>query len=321
MGYKFIRFQHTKGSILFCSVLISFLIPSSSFSTPFNPSFFIIDSYIVGWFKGFSQQKERRIHLAFHQANLAAKNDLRIWGGLFVTNRSNTFGKRTLELGSRLTYQIPQTLIGLFYAHFENTITQNTYSVCYFGGATVLQGNRDLMFDQGGPAVTLGSYIIANHRCIADPDNSVFQHEYGHYLQSKKMGWAYLGVVGIPSLRSLNGHYDRFFDRHDSHPAEQDANRRAFIYFNQDKFFQNDTNYSAPSSLTNKGWDFRRNPFEGVGELRFEKRQVLNYIDYSKINHRLHLNALILNPHWFDYVFPLFSGFYNTWKYNYCGGL
>ena len=71
--------------------------------------------------------------------------------------------------------------------------------------------------------ITLGSYIIGDNTIEAHPDNPLFQHEYGHYLQSQSMGWAYLPRVGIPSVLSSG--------THDYHPVEQDANARAIQYF------------------------------------------------------------------------------------------
>lgn len=66
----------------------------------------------------------------------------------------------------------------------------------YYGSATVLSGN----FWRRGGAIT--SYINGPESLAANSSNSPFQHEYGHYLQSQSMGWAFLPRVGIPSLMS-----------------------------------------------------------------------------------------------------------------------
>lgn len=47
-------------------------------------------------------------------------------------------------------------------------------------------------------AVTLGKYIFADDVCYHD--ERIIKHEYGHRLQSKKLGVLYLLVVGLPSL-------------------------------------------------------------------------------------------------------------------------
>ena len=89
-----------------------------------------------------------------------------------------------------------------------------TDKVDYKYGATVLSGN---FFGSGG-AVTLGSYVNGSRSLAAGPNNSLFQHEYGHYLQSQKMGWGYLSRVGIPSLMGAANYDD---GNHDFQPYEQ----------------------------------------------------------------------------------------------------
>ena len=53
----------------------------------------------------------------------------------------------------------------------------------------------DHLFDS---AISLGNYIFL------DSDRSVskkaVKHEYGHQLQSKRLGWLYLIIIGIPSV-------------------------------------------------------------------------------------------------------------------------
>ena len=38
-------------------------------------------------------------------------------------------------------------------------------------------------------AFTSGSFIMGSRELEANPHNSLFQHEYGHYLQSQAFGW------------------------------------------------------------------------------------------------------------------------------------
>lgn len=47
---------------------------------------------------------------------------------------------------------------------------------------------------QGG--ISLGKYIIINQWS----GKKTVQHEYGHCLQSKRLGWLYLIAVGLPSI-------------------------------------------------------------------------------------------------------------------------
>ena len=80
-----------------------------------------------------------------------------------------------------------------------------------------------------------------NRGLYADPHNRLFQHEYGHYLQSQSMGPAFIPRVAIPSLMSTM--YDD--KSHAFQPFEQDANRRAFLYFNKnvDGYYQTEAEY------------------------------------------------------------------------------
>jgi hypothetical protein len=56
------------------------------------------------------------------------------------------------------------------------------------------------------------------------------------------MGWAYLSRVGIPSFISAS----KEDDMHDFSATEQDANRRAFTYFNENVpgFYQTADDYA-----------------------------------------------------------------------------
>lgn len=302
---------------LFLLVTFTFQFSLNSNAVEKNPQFFIIDSWITGFFYGLSNDSIQPLKSAWRKANNQAGNDLKIWGGLFTSDKNKQFGGQIWEVISRLTYQIPQTIGGFLYAHFENTVTGNTQVVCYQNGATLCQGRRDLLFDRGGPAVTLGSYLVANRRMVADADNTVFQHEFGHYLQSQAMGIAYFGRIGIPSLRSEHGEYKKFYPSHDYHPAEQDANRRAFLYFNKRvPLFQDDTLAASNHSLRNKGWDFNNNPLWKLGHPVAYGKKTLDVVDFQNKEEVNQLDSLRVRAKWYDYVFPFLSGSWNSWGYN-----
>jgi RHS repeat-associated protein len=250
---------------------------------------FIIDSWIIGLFSG-----------GWKEANNRAWNDIKIWGGLFVSdsNKEN-FGKQLWEIVSRFTWQLPQTLGGFSTAHAHNTfgIKGGVESVDYKYGATVLRTRAG-----GWGGVTLGSYIIGDNSIRADANNPLFQHEYGHYLQSQEMGWGYLPRVGIPSLMSANGD-----GNHKYQPFEQDANSRAFLYFNEyekgfytseTKFLQQHDNNSYFDG-TSKGWNFYSNPLD-VNHIGSGSRG--QYYDYYNPEHRALVNSLSLSAKWYDYV-------------------
>ena len=116
-----------------------------------------------------------------------------------------------------------------------------------------------------------GSYIIGNNTIEADPNNSLFQHEYGHYLQSQKYGFAYLPRYGAQSARG----YD---------DVEFDANARAFKYF-------------LKKTGGNFTWDFRNH-------------RLIDGIDWNLrgdfINNpafQLALTGSLVKPKWYNYIF------------------
>lgn len=218
---------------------------------------FIIDDWIIGGIKGLFNGAG-----FLKSANKHALNSIKIWGGLFTTDPNKNFWGRTWELISRFTYQGFQTMLGFGYAHILNKYTDSVKSVDYLFGATVIKSN--ILGD--GSGVTLGSYITGGMNIEADPNNRLFQHEYGHYLQSQEMGWAYIAKVGIPSLVSAIIHQN---GEHKYQDFERDASFRAFKYFNKyvEGFYE-----SASSTWDNTGWDFYFNPL-----LNEENK----YIDYK----------------------------------------
>lgn len=154
--------------------------------------------------------------------------------GLFKTDPNKDFWGRTKELVSRFTVQLPQTLLGYTVSEVHN-IMGDVKSVDYYGGATVVES-----YSKDWGAFTLGNYINGcryyeegnvKHGIKADPKNSLFQHEYGHYIQSQDHGPYYLLIDGFPSLLSalMNPR------SHEVFYTELDANRRAFQYFKENE--------------------------------------------------------------------------------------
>jgi RHS repeat-associated protein len=188
-------------------------------------------------------------------AGRLVENSWRIAAGLFVTDKNKSFFGRVWEFASRLTWQAPQTIAGLTYANVVNYAGQID-NVDYYGGATVSSGNN---FGEGG-AVTLGNYITGGPNLKADPITALFQHEYGHYIQSQGIvGGLYLLLYGIPSLASA-GLND---DEHRKLFIEQDANALAFKYFskNVDGF-----NWKNEDGVYESHWDFKSHPIFGYDE-------------------------------------------------------
>ena len=262
--------------------------------------FFIIDDWILGGIKGLFNGDG-----FLKSANKHAWNSIKIWGGLFTTDPNKSFWGRTWEVLSRFTYQGFQTMLGLGYAHILNKYTDSVKSVDYLFGATVIKSSS-----LGNSGITLGSYITGGNNIEADPNNSLFQHEYGHYLQSQEMGWAYISKVGIPSLRSAIK-YDN--DEHGYQRFEQDANLRAFKYFNKnvEGFYTSRDEWTR--SGHRKGWNFFENPLVS----KFNNNNHYNYIDYRDKDIMAQLeNSLSIKAMFYHYI-PVIPGFFEKLKGNY----
>jgi len=255
-----------------------------------NGQWIILDNFVAGFFKGLFRGDN-----PFQTAWRDATNDAKVWGGLFNGNFK--------QIASRFTWELPQTLVG-FTAAQGYISFGDVKKVDYWGGATTLQNAGGLW-----GAFTLGSYIIGDNSLRADPNNTLFQHEYGHYLQSQSMGWAYLPRVAIPSLMDGALHND---GNHIFQPYEQDANRRAFEYFNKyvDGFYKSVGDQAIYGN--SKGWNFYDNPLD-INHTATKGK----YYDY-KIQMGLINNSLTLHSKWFDYFDPLglFVGIGNGIYYN-----
>jgi RHS repeat-associated protein len=161
-------------------------------------------------------------------------NSYKIIGGMFAMNSHLTVLQNIVNTVSRFTYQLPQQALGLAVATVENTLGLVT-KVSYYDGATVInttyQKNSTIRLlpdgtysgGRSGQAVTFGSFINGPSEMQADPNDPLFVHEYGRYLQSQAQGLVYLFYTAIPNFSPWGGN-----DDYTSH----DANARSFIYFN-----------------------------------------------------------------------------------------
>lgn len=144
---------------------------------------------------------------------------------------------------SRLTWQLPQTHLG----NIVNQVLNTFYlvnEVNYFDGATVI----DSKINVGG--MTLGNYILGPPGFKPDFRDHLFVHEYGHYLQSRKLGPAYLFVVAKPSL--LSSTFDG--DNHGNRWYETHASKLAAKYF--------DKKYGTGSKAYQEYVDHGKDPYE-----------------------------------------------------------
>ena len=81
-------------------------------------------------------------------------------------------------------WQLPQNLVGLL------------LRLVYKGEDYAFNGVVIRMADRMKGGISLGKYIIVS----SNAREQTMMHEYGHCLQSKKLGWFYLLAVGLPSI-------------------------------------------------------------------------------------------------------------------------
>jgi hypothetical protein len=234
-------------------------------------------------------------------------NQYKIYGGLFATDPNKEPWQNAGAILSRLTWESLQTASGLVYNTGHNLTGQVDW-VKYKYGATVVSST----LQPGG--ITLGSYITGGARNTntvndiqADENNSLFQHEYGHTIQSRMNGFFYLANVGLPSLISTIQKYA--FQDHSFSPPEQEANALGFIYFNKrvSGFAQN--SLSRDRGDGTNGWDFGQNPLDINRTGSFE------FLNYNNLEQRNSLRNLAINPSPFTGLARPFGFLINHWRY------
>ena len=232
---------------------------------------FFVNTFIKVWSQGFNAWSKSS---NWHSTLTAYKIDM----GLFKGNLK--------QILSRLTWEAPQSYLGHLIGSIQNTF-YGVKSVSYYGGATAIE----YYISEWG-AFTLGSFVNGERGLHAHPNNRLFQHEYGHYLQSQAMGWGYISRIAIPSLMSMM-HND---GNHDFQPFEQDANRRAFLYFNKnvEGFYK-----SYDEKDSDWGWDFNYNPLDVFHKGENSRGEYYDY--YDTIDMAL-VNRLSLNAKWYDHA-------------------
>ncbi len=90
---------------------------------------------------------------------------------------------------------------------------------------------------------------------------------------------------------------------HKFQPFEQDANRRAFMYFNENVkgFYKSRKDFDKDGN-NGKGWNFYQNPLDVYHEARRGR-----YYDYYSSFYMSLVNNLSLSTKWYDYL-DLFIG-------------
>lgn len=159
---------------------------------------------------------------------IQTKNGFEIDKGLFMMDPNQSTGGKVKEFFSRITWQLPQTLLGDIYVSTMNA-AEKVNNVTHGYGVTAVDMGLD-------GAVTLGYISAGPEGYKADWHDHMFVHEYGHYLQSQEMGFYYLFGVGIPSLQSaIVDTQKNNAPKHGNRWFETDANSRSAEYF--DKYY------------------------------------------------------------------------------------
>lgn len=246
-----------------------------------------MNTFIRVWDQGFNAWSNSE---NWHSTQMAFKIDLGLFKGDFK------------QIVSRFTWELPQNILGYGLAQAHN-LFNDVKSVTYYGGATAVERySRPDFGNEYGSAITLGSYISGKRGLQADPYNPLFQHEYGHYLQSQSWGLMYLGKVGIPSALSawLSDSGEHLYN-----PIEQDANARAFEYFSKNVkgFYNRDKRVS--------GWDFNRHPIDITGN---QSKGV--YIDYATQLDDVRKLRLSIKPIEYIMLDQISLGLYNHIRYS-----
>ena len=198
----------------------------------------IVRGIIIPYFVGFSDTAKagRIFSETWSEYGHVVSNAFKIETGMFHTDKNKSWGGRTWEFFSRYLWQPHQVLWGRFLSLNYNFFG-NVKSVTKSNGLTTVETYSD---DWG--AFTLGNYTVGERGITADFDNTLFQHEYGHYIQSQVVGPEYFSSYALPSVFSID-------DRHDHHPVEQDANIRS-------------RNYMIKNGLPIDKWNYYYNPID-----------------------------------------------------------
>ncbi|MBR0178655.1 MAG: hypothetical protein IJQ11_14670 [Bacteroidales bacterium] len=175
---------------------------------------------IFASFKPYDNRKWRkRLRLAFQ-----------ITRGLFLTDPNRSAMGRVWQVVSRFTWELPQTLVGWLFT-VVRALVGRVDRVGVLGGITFALGKARSF----GGGVSLGSFIDLWlwRELSGDGDgfvvgNQLCMHEFGHTADSQRFGWAYLPLIGLPSLLSAMGK-----GNHNVFWTETRANRHAKRYFSK----------------------------------------------------------------------------------------
>jgi RHS repeat-associated protein len=153
-----------------------------------DPDGEFVISFITGFIRGLGEDGAT-LHSAASEGWQSVKNTAQIWSSF---GRGN-FG----QIASKFTWELPTQLVGVAGGVVNNWFG-NVESITHSDGATLVSTKAS-----GWGGITVGSIIHAEKNTTIR--SGLFRHEYGHYLQSRRMGPAYLPIIGAPSIMSASG--------------------------------------------------------------------------------------------------------------------
>ena len=99
-----------------------------------------------------------------------------------------------------MIWELPQNLIGAIFKRIckKHTVSEGVY-----------KGKQLIKLKNVSWGLSLGKYIFVTEYANA----YLIKHEFGHCLQSEKLGWFYLLIVGVPSFFLAGLYSFRLIDR------------------------------------------------------------------------------------------------------------
>ena len=193
------------------------------------------------------------------------------------------------QIISKLTWGLPQTVIGNVFAHGYNiasNISVNTgYGMVTIGGATG-SSNREKAF-------TLSNYSFGPNNYKPDFRDNLFVHEYGHFLQSNRWGIGYIPCIAMPSLLSAF-----LAKNHKKSWYEINASKLSMNYF--DKNYGPNSSYAIGKDVR---WIFNKNIFM---EGRYNYKGLFDYVNPrtndSTKDKGNYTSMDKVYFHWFDFI-------------------
>lgn len=169
----------------------------------------MIVSVIFGFVKGlFSTKTSSRIRNAVSSSKKDALASFQLYCSFFKNNQSLSKFEKILESCSKLTWQLPQQLLGIFLGQL--TILIGIKRVEHHSSGVFLIQRKSFKIQKRlyvFAGFTLGNTINYMGEASGEYGESeirklIFMHELGHYEQSKRWGWFYLPFIALPSIFS-----------------------------------------------------------------------------------------------------------------------